>query len=345
MIRTYTSHIFLIFSLFVLSQQSVHASDQARFIHVPHVKQLAQHEGFVAGTLVKAPGGYRPIETITHGMIVCACDMQNGVQTERRVMHVSKVIISDGVQIISDGQIIVAGSAQRFFVPSLARWVTVQELSESTAAQDAFSPKNALIKQISEPIEVYQLLVEIDHTFYVTGHDLLVHNAIPTLAMSAGFFGTSAFAIIAAPVVAVAVPVAAGWIIWTALASQIQKNKKKPNFAPSPCGGGGGGPDDPDDPEKNKNKKKGDARKKNTISKQEFFKKVSNDYEYYRDGVYKRRPGAKGLSKKAEYLEWDNLHNDVEVYNNRALHEGSFDPASMRMYKSAVSGRNIKNKL
>jgi hypothetical protein len=193
------------------------------------------------------------------------------------------MIISDGVQITCGEQIIIAGSAQRFFAQSLARWVTAQELIESITAQDTFSSKNVRIEQVSEPIEVYQLLVETNHTFYVTECDVLAHNAIPTLAMSAGFASTSAFAVVVAPVIAIAVPIAAGWIIWTALAAQIQNSKKKSNFIPSSCGGGGGGPDDPDDPEKNKNKKNEkkddkERRKKEKDRQKNERKKVRDNY-------------------------------------------------------------------
>lgn len=45
------------------------------------------------------------------------------------------------------------------------------------------------------------------------------------------------------------------------------------------------------------------------------------------------------------YYQWDNLHNDIEVYNKHGKHLGSMDPRNGNMYKGPVSGRNIAHLL
>ena len=96
-------------------------------------------------------------------------------------------------------------------------------------------------------------------------------------------------------------------------------------------------------PHKNNNKNNDDDPDKkrvvNKITKTEFFKKISKDYEHWRDGAHKRKPGAKGLGKKTEYLKWDLLHNDVEAYDKGGIHLGSYDPATLELYKGPVFGR------
>ena len=61
-------------------------------------------------------------------------------------------------------------------------------------------------------------------------------------------------------------------------------------------------------------------------------------YEHYRDNIYKRKRGSKGI-EKAEYIEWDNLHNDVEAYSKSKWHLGSIDPKTLKLYKGSVHRR------
>jgi hypothetical protein len=53
--------------------------------------------------------------------------------------------------------------------------------------------------------------------------------------------------------------------------------------------------------------------------------------------------GKKG--KKREYYEWDHTHDDIEVYDRQGDHKGSLDPCTGEMYKPAVPGRDIRDKL
>ena len=53
-----------------------------------------------------------------------------------------------------------------------------------------------------------------------------------------------------------------------------------------------------------------------------------------------RKTSGKGKNKK--YYEWDNTHNDIEVYDKNGNHLGSMDPTTGEMYKPAVPGRTIK---
>ncbi|NMH73614.1 cytotoxin [Bacillus sp. RO2] len=48
-----------------------------------------------------------------------------------------------------------------------------------------------------------------------------------------------------------------------------------------------------------------------------------------------------GSGKKKRYYEWDNTHNDIEVYDHKGNHLGSMDPLTGEMYKPAVNGRKI----
>ncbi len=44
---------------------------------------------------------------------------------------------------------------------------------------------------------------------------------------------------------------------------------------------------------------------------------------------------------KRRYYEWDNTHEDIEVYDSNGKHLGSMDPMTGTMTKGPVSGRKI----
>lgn len=52
-------------------------------------------------------------------------------------------------------------------------------------------------------------------------------------------------------------------------------------------------------------------------------------------------------SRAARYYEWDNRHNDIEVYGPGPgyKHLGSMNPSNGNMYKDPVDDRNLRGKL
>jgi len=221
----------------------------------------------------------------------------------------------------------------------------------------------------SRPVEIYSVKiyayaveVEEPHTFLVSESNcyeelecrlLLTHNGIPALAAGLSFAFESTPASIsfteaslsAGGLYASLGPVGLGLGIFTGLGfigyqyffgdtkeKGIYLERIDPN-----CRSVGEGPNDPKDP-KNKN---GD-RIINTITKVEFFRQLKDQYEYWKDGMYGLKDRVNGLlDGKAYYLQWDNLHNDVEVYSKGKTHLGSLDPKTLNLYKGPVYGRNF----
>ena len=111
---------------------------------------------------------------------------------------------------------------------------------------------------------------------------------------------------------------------------------------------GGGDPNDPNKNNRNQNKKdkkeeEEKKRKKSEIKKTEFFQKkeISNNYRQFRDNIYKIKDNGKRIHD-AEYIEWDFLHDEVELYNNGGkTHLGALDPKSMFIYKKPVVNRRL----
>jgi hypothetical protein len=44
---------------------------------------------------------------------------------------------------------------------------------------------------------------------------------------------------------------------------------------------------------------------------------------------------------KKRYFQWDNTHNDIEVFDSNYKHLGSMDPRTGKMYKGS-KGHSIK---
>ena len=49
-----------------------------------------------------------------------------------------------------------------------------------------------------------------------------------------------------------------------------------------------------------------------------------------------------GRGKNKRFYEWDNTHNDIEMYDDKGIHMGSMDPITGDIYKDPVLGRRIK---
>jgi hypothetical protein len=70
--------------------------------------------------------------------------------------------------------------------------------------------------------------------------------------------------------------------------------------------------------------------------------------QWARTKSYKGSIRSNGKSgKNARYYEWDNTHNDIEVYgpSPKYKHLGSMDPITGRLYKDPVKERDLRDKL
>ena len=58
--------------------------------------------------------------------------------------------------------------------------------------------------------------------------------------------------------------------------------------------------------------------------------------------MYRAKRGTERLAgHKAEFLQWDHLHNDVEAYSKSEKHLGSINPKTLELYKGPEAGRNL----
>lgn len=283
----------------------------------------------IADALIKTPHGLMPVQNLTIGDHLVG--YSNNTITNVSITHITTIIANTLIAITTNKGTIYALPDQRFYNPVLQKWIQAKNITTDTVFLDSKFNHiiciNAQTNSIA-PKTVYHISTTDPHTFFATEQELLTHNAFPLIALGVSWLfglGSVEFAGLSL----------ATLLGGTAIGVKLFKkqNKQTPSFTITPQGGGsyGGFNPDPNDDDKDSTTE----RICNTITKTEFFKSISKEYEYWRDNIYKRKHKAKGLDKKTEYLKWDHLHNDVEAYDKWGKHLGSYDPKTLQLYKKA----------
>lgn len=148
---------------------------------------LLHGEGFIAGTLVKTPTGYTPIEELKIGDTVICFDLK-GSCLEKKVTYTHQKHVTRFLIITVNNKEIIVADDHTFYIPSEEKWVIAEELKIGHVLF-----KNCLeqvtIDQIQEiPVNdsAYDITVDEYHNFCVTQEDIIVHNVIPLFAWGAG---------------------------------------------------------------------------------------------------------------------------------------------------------------
>ncbi len=237
--------------------------------------------------------------------------------------------------------------------------IPITKIRRADCCTIKFDKKKRPIKIQTVKIYAYGVEVEEPHTFLISEKSeyanqerrlLLTHNGLPALAVGASWIFGSTSASISFAEASLSVgggyvslgPVGFALGVFTGVGivgyNYFFGDKKKGGIylerVDPNCRSGRGGPKDP--------KKGPNDRIINTVTKVEFFRQLKDQYEYWKDGIYRLKDRAMGLlDGKAHYLQWDNLHNDVEVYNKGKTHLGSIDPKTLQLYKAAVYNRRM----
>ncbi|SDM86461.1 polymorphic toxin-type HINT domain-containing protein [Acetanaerobacterium elongatum] len=135
---------------------------------------------FVAGTLVAAKDGYKPIEQIKTGDLVWSENPETGEKGLKRVVQNFIRQTDEFVHLKVDGQNITTTPEHPFYVPQKG-WIKAIELNagDKLVLQ---SGKIVIVEQVQHeiletPATVYNFEVEDFHTYYVSNSSILVHNS------------------------------------------------------------------------------------------------------------------------------------------------------------------------
>lgn len=280
----------LIISCIIIIFTAVFPESQLN-IHTPiayNESSTLIQEGFVAGTLVKTPQGYTPIEQLQVGDTIIGYDEHIG-PTGRTVLNVFRHHVQSYIRLYLDNVFYEIGSHQKLYNHENNTWVQVNQLK----------PGNRLgsnlyviqVELIQEQIDLYAITVE-HHTFCITKKDILVHNIEPissgcaiTAIVATGAIANPVGATIAGTIMTAVATTAFIYKLWQTLVVKKPKNKTfshrkvtTPSIAPqernspiyyadnqegngqspasqNPESNGSGGGIPPEDPEDNNEKK------------------------------------------------------------------------------------------
>ncbi len=286
------------------------------------------HAGFSPETFIKTDTSFKPIEAISQREIILSFDLDKHLISNNTLLRSCIIYSHTYYRVHLEHDSITCSKNQKFYDPRLKQWVPVQEIDSESLFLDYYGNSIPCLDieeiQSAESLPFYEITLNAPHTYFASQSHILTHNAFPIVvafswALGEGITLTGAGIGLGA----------LGIGLW----QKFEKNKKI-TFAQMQqeyTKGCAGGAPDPDD-DKN--------RRRNSISKTEFFEKIKDQYDHLYDNVYKKKKHCNGINK-AEYLEWDALHNDVEAYNKRKMHLGSIDPEKLYFYKEAIKGRRL----
>lgn len=147
---------------------------------------LLHGEGFIAGTYVKTPNGYTPIEELKVDDTVICFNLE-GSCVERKITHTYQESVTRFFILSVNNQEIIVADDHKFYMPLEKKWLTAHELKTGHLLL-----KNCLefvaidqIREIPTHDTAYTITVDRYHSFCVSQEDIVVHNAIPLLAQGA----------------------------------------------------------------------------------------------------------------------------------------------------------------
>lgn len=290
----------------------------------------------VSGTLIQTTYGLVPIEQlhVNDQVITYYSNKSLGLTRITKIAIETTDII---IAIETEKGSFCTSKEQLLYDPICNQWIQAQDLTVNNVFinYNLEHCKCLNIQCYNKPTTVYQISLESPHTLFISDLQILTHNFVPLVLGVSFVFGLGegfALSSIGAGIGAF------GLGLWKYFkdrqeiklalfnnGNQHNQNRESQNQKSNQQSGSG---------QNNK------ERRTNTITKKEFFEKMKDQYEYWQDGIYKRKSRADGI-KNAEYLKWDHLHNDVEAYSKSEVHLGSIDPANLTLYKPGVPGRRF----
>ncbi len=301
-------------------------------------------EGFVSGTLVHTPTKLVPIEQLNPGNHITS--VYDLAQPKTYSVVNTHTFTTDFYVIIGiENTYICAAPNQRFYSITKQNWVTADTLEahDTLLCYNNMVVQVSTIQQVQQSVKMYALSVNESHVYCVSPFAIITHNFEP-----ASLAATATLSIAcppAAPIImgaqAIFTGIMAGFGCYVAYKKYRQKKKtfasidkksKNNNYHNN------NGPKKPKDDEHDGYQN----HKKNIVTKTAFFKKMKDQYKYYREDIYKKISGIRGLDKKTEYIKWDHLHNDVEAFDRGGRHLGSYDPQTLRLYKPPKLNYSIR---
>lgn len=268
-----------------------------------HDSSLFCFQGFVAGTKIKVPDGYKAIEQVKKDDIVIS--ISDGYYVERPVVGLFKGKVDHFYLIYIGDQIIGAAPNQKIYLSEKNEWVEVCALicGQSICTNLGILYINRIVC-VDREVEVFDFTVSGDHNFCVTDYDIVAHNFLPIVLGLSWVFGAGAIEFAGLSMAAAVAGITAGLIMNSDNGKTKVKIKVSDNF--NNVSTGGSPQKDPNDPEDSFfNKLKARAER---IIRTERFGKLYEDPDtklwWSKDNGNHGGPHYKVYEKIAKGFEW-----------------------------------------
>jgi|GEM_PF-5067683 len=143
------------------------------------VKKATQKEGLLGSTKVKTEKGYSKLEDLKVGDTIACYDAKNQKQSYSKITYVDRIQIEKHIQITINNQIIKVASDHQFYIKDSEAWITAKDLENHPELINLVDPNIKEVKEVNEKLDVLRICVDSNHNFYITDHNILVHNYIP----------------------------------------------------------------------------------------------------------------------------------------------------------------------
>ena len=146
-----------------------------------------QGEGFLAGTVVNTPCGCKTIESLQIQDPITSLH-NNSVKTTE-IATIKHVLLKSYLEIAVGNEIINVALDHKFYLPIKNKWVEAQQLINGDVLLCAHNQTIQIdtIEFIDHAVIAYSLSVNKYHTFFISSHNILVHNfAFPLVSWAIG---------------------------------------------------------------------------------------------------------------------------------------------------------------
>lgn len=170
--------------------------------------KVSKKEGFIGTTRVKTEKGYIRLEELKVGDTVICYDAQKKEKISSPITYYDKIKLTEHVQLTVNNEVIRVAPNHQFYIPSTEAWVSAQDFVEYPTLQNLVGAAIQKAEKVAEPLEVIRIAVGKNHNFYITDHDILVHNYIPVVFELGALWGgaeaaTITYAILAPTAIAI----------------------------------------------------------------------------------------------------------------------------------------------
>ncbi len=135
-------------------------------------------EGLLGTTVVKTESGYRKMAELKVGDSITCYDFKSQKETVSKVTYADRVQVKKHIQITINDQTVHVSPSHKFYVESWNMWVTASDLKNNLDLRKIVDPNITDVQEIKEALDVVRITVDQKHNYFITDHNILVHNFV-----------------------------------------------------------------------------------------------------------------------------------------------------------------------